>query len=209
MNRISKLICLSLAITALSTMQAKIVRVSSEDTYNDLLKNNKRLIVEFAADWCSVCNNVKKPFEEIANEDEFGDVAFVQVDVDKLDSISKQNGVVGVPTFVYLDQGDKKIEEIGVQNLSAFKDHLRNNLRKTFKVVENQTTNSSLGTQTPTMADITTQDIAVETEITPPAEPNFFTRLINAVIAFFMFIIDKIRAFFMTIIGAIKGFFGK
>jgi thioredoxin 1 len=210
MNRFLKIVFASLALSALSSLQAKIIRVADEAAYNEALKNNQRLIVEFSADWCSVCNNVKKPFEEIANEDEFGNVAFIQVDVDKLDSISKQNGVVGVPTFVYLEKGDKKVEEIGVQNLPAFKDHLRDNLRKTFKVVQNTPVDITGGNRSTTMADITSQDVVVDSDTqAASAEPNFFARLINAIVSFFMFIIEKIREFFVTIVNAIKGFFGK
>jgi len=210
MKHFSKIAFASLALSALSNIQAKIIHVSDEAAYNNALKSNQQLIVEFSADWCSVCNNVKKPFEEIANEAEFGDVTFIQVDVDKLDGISKQNGVVGVPTFVYLEKGDKKVEEIGVQNLPAFKDHLRDNLRKTFKVAQNAPVDITMGNRSQTMADITSQDISVDNN-TPEksAEPNFFSRLINTIIAFFMFIIEKIRAFFVTIVNAIKGFFGK
>lgn len=208
MNRFSKILAVIITLGTLSSLQAKIIRVSDENAYNDALKNNEQLIVEFAADWCSVCNDVKKPFEEIASEDEFGNVAFVQVNVDKLDTVSKQNGVVGVPTFVYLEKGDKKIEEIGVRNLPAFKDHLRDNLRKTFKVAQNEPVDMGMNNRSQTMADITSQDVVTDTQA-PSAEPNFFSRLINAIIAFFMFIIEKIREFFVTIVNAIKGFFGK
>lgn len=211
MNRMSKIALLSLALTTLMHLQAKIIRISTEEAYNQAIKNNQNLIVEFAADWCSVCNNIKGPFEEIANEDEFGNVAFVQVDVDKLDTISKQNGVVGVPTFVYLEKGDKKIEEIGVQNLPAFKDHLRDNLRKTFKVAQNDPVDAVIDKTPPTMADITAPDVSTDQAAVPaPAvEPNIFSRIINAIISFFMFIIEKIREFFVTVFNAIKGFFGK
>ncbi len=208
MNRFSKFFSLALVIGTLSSVQAKIIHVSDEEAYNEALKNNQQLIVEFSADWCSVCNNIKQPFEEIANEDEFGSVTFMQVDVDKLDSVSKQNGVVGVPTFVYLEKGDKKVEEIGVQNLPAFKDHLRDNLRKTFQVAKNAPVDIVMGNRSKTMADITSQDVAVDKDA-PAKESNFFSRFINAIIAFFMFIIEKIREFFVTIVSAIKGFFGK
>ena len=208
MNRFSKFLSLALVIGTLSTLQGKIIHVSDEEAYNEALKSNRQLIVEFSADWCSVCQNIRKPFEEIADEDEFGNVAFMQVDVDKLDGISKQNGVVGVPTFVYLEKGDKKVEEIGVQNLPAFKDHLRDNLRKTFQVAKNAPVDKVMGNRSKTMADITSQDVAVDKDA-PAKESNFFSRFINAIIAFFMFIIEKIREFFVTIVSAIKGFFGK
>ncbi len=208
MNRISKFLSLALVMSTVASVQAKMIHVSDEAAYNEALKSNQQLIVEFSADWCSVCKNVNGPLEEIANEAEFSDVTFVQVDVDKLDNISKQNGVVGVPMFVYLQDGDKKIEEIGVQNLPAFKDHLRDNLRKTFQVAKSAPVDIVMGNRGQTMADITSQDVDTDAA-TPEAKPNIFSRLINAIIAFFMFILDKIREFFVTIVNAIKGFFGK
>ncbi len=207
MNRNTYLTYLSIFILTSSLVQAKMIQVSDEETYNQALRSNQRLVVEFSADWCSVCNNIKKPFEEIANEAEFGNVAFIQVDVDKLDSISKQNGVVGVPTFVYLEKGDKKVEEIGVQNLPAFKDHLRDNVRKTFQFAQNDKGDAELGQMEPIMADIVEQDVIVEDQ-PMQEEPNFLTRIVEGITSFFVFIFSKIKEFFSMIVDAISGLFG-
>lgn len=206
MNRITFLTYLSICILT-STTNAKMIQVSDEDTYNQALKSNQQLVLEFSAEWCSVCNNIKKPFEDIANEKEFGNVAFVQVDVDKFNDLSKKHGVVGVPTFVYLEKGDKKIEEIGVQNLPAFKDHLRDNVRKTFKLAQNDMSDAELGQMDQLMADITEQDIVID-EQPEQAEPNFFVRIMEAVTSFFVFILSKIKEFFSMIFDTVKGFFG-
>lgn len=214
MNRMSSIYLLSFAL-CISSLQAKIIQITDENGYTEALKQNDRLVVEFAADWCSVCNNIKKPFEEVANEDEFGKVAFAHVNVDKLDSISKQNGVVGVPTFVYLEKGAKKTEDIGVQNLSAFKEHLRDSIRKTFLIAQNESGETSINQPQPTMADITSQDTTPTGEETQPTaptipeEPNFFVRILNAVQEFFVLVVYKIKEFFVMIFDAIKGLFGK
>lgn len=192
-----------------ATMQAKIVHITNEDQYNEALKSNKQLIVEFSADWCSVCNNVRAPYEQIANEKEFSQVAFCQVDVDKLDGVSKQNGIVGVPTFVYVENGAKKVEEIGVQNMPAFKDHLRDNLRKTFQLAQNDIDMSMSGNQ----PDVVTDEV-MAIDVTAPApeaqpEPNFFMKIVLAVKNFVMLILSKVQEFFSTIVDALKGFFSK
>jgi len=206
MNRITFLTYLSICILT-STINAKMIQVSDEDTYNQALKSNQQLVLEFSADWCSVCNNIKKPFEDIANEKEFGNVAFVQVDVDKFNDLSKKHGVVGVPTFVYLEKGDKKIEEIGVQNLPAFKDHLRDNVRKTFQLAQNDMSDAELGQMDQVMADITEQDIVIDEP--PVEEPNFLVRIMEAVTSFFVFIFSKIKECFTMIVDAVKGLFGQ
>ena len=197
---------LSLCALMTCSISAKVANISNEDDYNKTLKGSPRVLVKFSADWCSVCNGIQKPFEEIANESEFQNVTFAQVDVDKLDGVSKQNGIVGVPTFVYVENGNKKVEEIGVQNMPTFKEHLRDNLRKNF-VAEQE--NAQLET-TPQVEEalLVEETATIPVSPVPVAEPNFFVRLFTMIRDFIMAVILKIKDFFVTIIDAIKGFFG-
>lgn len=197
----------TLLLAALSCVvsKANVINIADEDQFNQAMSGNKNMIVEFSAGWCSVCNGISKPYTEIANEPEFQQVAFAQVDVDKLDGISKQHGIVGVPTFLYVEGGEKKVEEIGVQNMPAFKDHLRDNLRKNFKLAQNAvpTEIAPGGMEEEVMVD-------VEAPMAAPraVEPNFFMKIFITVKNFIMMIFMKIAEFFTTIVDAIKGFFG-
>lgn len=190
------------------SLEASIVRISDENQYNNQVAQNKsRVLVQFSADWCSVCNGIQKSLEEIASEPEFEDITFAQVNVDKLDGVSKQNGIVGVPTFVYMENGSKKVEEIGVQHMPTFKNHLRENLRKTFQVAANDAT-----TQITDKADGSTAHALAEKGI--PSDPvsteqtsSAIMAILNPIRDFIMLIINKIQAFFTTIFDAIKGFF--
>lgn len=202
-----KTILLGILLLIPYPVESKIIHISDENQYNSELNGHKQMLVEFSADWCSVCNGIQRPLEEIASENEFQHVGFARVDVDKLDGVSKKNGIVGVPTFVYVENGSKKVEEIGVQNMPTFKDHLRDNLRKTFKVAQSET-DMSIVTDQPT---IETETITVDLESAAPAtaaEPNIFMRIFNGIKDFIMLIFQKIQEFFTTIIDAIKGFFG-
>ncbi len=209
MNRRAVLASL-LLFAAITTIQAKVIRISDEDQYNNTLKSNKNMLVKFSADWCSVCNGIEKSFEDITDEKEFDHVAFADVNIDKFDELGKKNGIVGVPTFVYVENGNKKVEEIGVQNMPAFKDHLRENLRKTFKVAQNEAPTMDAG-QEPTqemIAEAVAIDVELPAEAPPAAEPNFFMKIVDVIKNFFILIFEKIKEFFTTIIDAIKGFFG-
>ena len=189
-------------------IQAKVVRISNEDEYNqEIMNNKKQMLVEFSADWCSVCNAVQKPLEEIASDPEFDHITFVQVDVDKLDNVSKQNGIVGVPTFLYLENGTKKVEEIGVQSMPTFKDHLRKNLRKTFNVTQSMP--ESMEGMPSQIQEVEVAEVDVEMPAAAPAqECGFFMRIFNAIKNFIALIFCKIKGFFTMIFDAIKGFFG-
>jgi len=195
----------ALAALCNSALRADVLQIKSEADYKQAVSAHKNMVVEFSADWCSVCNGINAPFEEIAGETEFQQVAFAKVNVDKLDSVSKQNGIVGVPTFLYVEGGQKKVEEIGVQNMPAFKDHLRDNLRKNFKLAQNETPQEIA----PAMAS---EEVIVDVEAPMPAstqvEPNFFMKIVLAVKNFIMMIFMKVAEFFTTVFDAIKGFFG-
>ncbi len=204
MNRCFRLIILTISLSV-GSFQAQVIRVGNEEQYKQTIGNHQNILVEFSADWCSVCNSIKKPFEEIANEGEFNKVAFVQVDVDKLDSVSKQNGIVGVPTFIYMENGGKKVEEIGVQNMPTFKDHLRDNIRKTFALAQNEPADSQMA---PVMVEEIMVDVQSSAAPEAMAEPNFFMRIFTMIKDFIVMILSKIQGFFTTIIDAIKGFFG-
>lgn len=198
------LYAVALAALCSTAVRADVLQINSEDDYKKAMSANNNMVVEFSADWCSVCNGINEPFKEVANDPEFKNVGFAKVNVDKLDSVSKQNGIVGVPTFLYVEGGQKKVEEIGVQNMPAFKDHLRENLRKNFKLAQNDVPQEIA----PAMA---TEKVIVDVEAPMPAatqtEPNFFMRIILGVKNFVMMIFMKIVGFFTTIIDAIKGFF--
>jgi thioredoxin-like negative regulator of GroEL len=192
-----------LTMLATSLAEGSLITITDEDHYAQELKNHDRLLIKFSADWCTVCNSIKKPFEEIANEAEFAPIAFAQVDVDKLDGISKQNGIVGVPTFVYVEKGNKKVEEIGVQNMPAFKEHVRDNLRKTFQLAPNAAAASAM-TESQNNSDTAVQTTSDATTSTPA---NFMMAIVQKIMSVLKFIVAVIKKFFTTIIDAIKGLF--
>ncbi len=196
---------LTALMLAVPSMQARVSTIINENDFQSAVGKHNRVLVKFSADWCSVCNGIQKPFEEISDEDEFQGVMFAQVDVDKLDGVSKQNGIVGVPTFGYYEKGNKKVEEIGVQNMPAFKEHLRDNLRKNFD--EEQMMEAPAQEVD---AVVIEEDISAAPAQAAPqaAEPNFFVKIFITIKNFFLAVLSKIKDFFMTIVNAIKGFFG-
>lgn len=186
-------------ILAASSLNAKFMVIKTEEDYKkNILDNNGPVIIKFAADWCSVCKNVEKPFEEVARDPSLDYITFVQVNVDELDAISKQNAIVGVPTFVYRDKGQKIMEEVGVQNMQDFKKHLHDNITNNF---------NNSGVKNINTADMVEKiDEKVENTVNHVVEES--QGIAATMMSFCMAIISSIKNFFMTIVDAIKGFFG-
>lgn len=114
-----------------SAAHAHVLVIADEEAFNQHVgKSDKNVVVKFAAEWCGVCKNAKQPFEDLSKEDEFKDVVFAHVDIDKSKALADKHKVGGVPTFVFFAHGNKVGQEVGVQNMKGFKEEMRNHIHK-------------------------------------------------------------------------------
>lgn len=113
------------------TMFAKVVHVIED---RSVLDKKQQLVVKFAATWCTTCQHIAEPFEAVSDEAEFQHITFVHVDIERHEQIGKQHGVIGVPTFAYFDNGSKKGQVVGANDVNSFKDYLRASIRTHFNM---------------------------------------------------------------------------
>ena len=64
---------------------------------------NKLVVVDFTASWCGPCQTIAPKFQ--AMSEEFTDVIFYKVDVDKNDETAEACGVQAMPTFKFYKNG--------------------------------------------------------------------------------------------------------
>lgn len=183
-------LCISL-IALHSYSYAGIIQINTEEDFTThVLQNKKPVLVQYAADWCGVCQGVKQPFEQVSNEPEFSQITFARVNIDTSGPIQQKNNIVGIPTFIYMKNGEQIGQEVGVQNMQVFPEELRNNLRMTFKLAQNDQVSVTLENQSTDLRETNTQIIE---ETTAEEQMNFM---------------DKVKAFFNNIIAGISNFFG-
>ena len=188
---------LILAATALLSahiIQANVISIQSDEEFNQKVSSQKQpTLVQFSADWCGVCKNIKTPFEELSNEAEFNDILFVNVNVDDLKEASKKNGIIGVPTFLYVEDGVAKTQDIGVENMKTFKKTLANNIRKKFTLRKNSPLSSSIDASKATTLDA---PIGQKEEDKAPVREETES------------MIKKAQAAFWAAVAKVKGWFG-
>lgn len=178
---------------------AKIVNVSNDAEYNEqVLQSEKPCVVKFAADWCGVCQGVKKPYEELADEEDLDHVQFVHVDIDQASDLSKKHGVVGVPTFIFIIEGNKIDEQVGVQDMDAFKGNMREDVYKKFP----KTTETNIDAQ---KSDKDRLEEAVEKQEREAQAHN----ILDSIIDFIKWIAISIIVAIQYVIDVIKGLFSK
>ena len=79
--------------------------VNKEELEN-LLKQDKVIIVDFFAEWCGPCKMLTPVLEQLAEE--CSDVDILKVDIDEEQALAISYGIEVVPTLMIFKNGEKK-----------------------------------------------------------------------------------------------------
>lgn len=164
MNRYLKsaarmLLCISCAV-----LNASVIQITSEEEFNAITAS-KPIAIEFYASWCSVCQHINKPFRAVAQDAEFKDVTFAQIDINKLTPLCKKLGIMGVPTFIYMNGGKKVHQSVGIHDIKGFAKEFRKSLRHHFGPLKATTAEPLVQIAAPTLP-------AVAPQCAAPSEPE-------------------------------------
>ena len=71
------------------------------------------VLVDFYANWCGPCKMLSPVLEEITNDR--SEVNVVKIDVDQNENISKEFGVMSIPTVLLFKDGNLIDKKVGFQ----------------------------------------------------------------------------------------------
>ncbi|WP_033160279.1 thioredoxin [Mycoplasmoides alvi] len=97
--------------------------VTSEEAFLNLIKSNKKVLIDFYADWCGPCQMMAPFFEEISNENH--EVVFAKVNVDHLENLSKRFQITSIPTLIFFVDGNEIGRKMGFQNKELIADFIK------------------------------------------------------------------------------------
>ena len=102
------------------------VKELTNSTFDQAVKDNKWMVIDFYATWCAPCSMLSPIVEKVSEE--FEDVAFYKVDIDDNMELASNFHVVSIPNLLFFKDGEAMNEVVGY----VPEDQLADELKKTF-----------------------------------------------------------------------------
>ena len=95
------------------------------EKFDDIIKSEKPVLVDFFATWCGPCQMMHPVLEELAGK--VGDKArIIKIDIDKNQQLSAVYNVRSVPTFMIFQNGEMKWRVSGARPCRSLRVSLQN-----------------------------------------------------------------------------------
>ena len=83
----------------------------TKDNLTDIIRENKKVLLDFSATWCGPCGMIAPHLEELSKE--YTDIAFGKIAVDEEGELAEAFGIVSIPTLVVMKNGEVTAKAIG------------------------------------------------------------------------------------------------
>ena len=88
------------------------LQVNDTNFEQEVLKNDKPVLVDFSAVWCGSCRQIA-PFVDQIAEEMASDLKIVQVDVDEAEQLAVKYDIQSLPTLLLFKEGEPKAAHVG------------------------------------------------------------------------------------------------
>ena len=86
----------------------EIIHLETEENFKELITKENKVLVDFFATWCGPCKMLGPVLEKAQS-----DIKVIKVDTDEFEDLSREYGVMSIPTLVLLENGKEIKRNIG------------------------------------------------------------------------------------------------
>ena len=92
--------------------------------FEDIVKNNKIVVVDFWAPWCGPCRMIAPIIEELAEEYKDKGVAVGKINTDEQQELAMQFGIRSIPTVIFIKDGEAVDAMIGAAPKAMYEEKI-------------------------------------------------------------------------------------
>ncbi|WP_339045697.1 thioredoxin [Candidatus Mesenet endosymbiont of Agriotes lineatus] len=89
-----------------------IVEIKDDNHFNEVIKNNDFVLVDFWAEWCGPCKALMPHIEKLA-ESHKEKITVCKLNIDKVQEAASSYNVMSIPTLIILNNGKELARKIG------------------------------------------------------------------------------------------------
>ncbi|MCM8767959.1 MAG: thioredoxin [Candidatus Omnitrophica bacterium] len=101
------------------------VLILNIENFDEIIKNNEKVVVDFWASWCMPCKIVAPVFENLAKKYK-GSIVFAKVNVDENPDIAAKFDIMSIPNFVIFKNGEKIGQIVGAMPENVLEEKILN-----------------------------------------------------------------------------------
>ena len=93
-----------------------VINVTNDNFENEVLKSDKKVLIDFWASWCGPCRMLAPIVDQIAEENP--DIKVCKVNVDEEQELAMEFKVMSIPSLFVVEDGKIINQSVGVQSKS-------------------------------------------------------------------------------------------
>ena len=100
-----------------------VVKITKSNFESEVLKSDKKVLVDFYADWCGPCRMVGPVVEEIANE--YPEYKICKINVDEQPELAATFQVMSIPSLFVMENGKVVNQTLGAKTKTQLLEMLK------------------------------------------------------------------------------------
>ncbi len=99
----------------------------TDDEFDQVIKENPYVVVDFWAEWCAPCRAIAPIVEDLAQK-YTGKVTFAKVNTDENPKTPQKFMVMGIPTLLFFKEGKLVDQVVGAMPRGPFEERVKKHL---------------------------------------------------------------------------------